>query len=536
MTIRYPLHSPVHRGSVSESALPRVVRTLARIFGAFVAVACVLPPVSPVHASANIVTSTKPISDAQGRKQVIVDFTAEARLSYPEVVMPMPLGGVTGFRAPMSEADAIAAKAIDFFHHPTTEALVRDIERQYGFSRLGMTSWVGDSVTAMLSREQIAALLKDPRVKQISEDEWSTFSWADTSNGGETISWGHQAVSGKVRTATNNRKVYVVDTGVAYHGDLGSVIQRINVACGASDCNASNPIQYPVVGCYPHGTHVAGIIGATYNNNTGTAGVYAGARIVSVAISAKDPTANCAINEAPSSSAIGYALDYIYWDTLYNNATQLVNIVNISINPAGLAFDPNYRTPLPNHPKLQTAVTPAFVFVGCPVQCLDENDGYRYYPGVFAAQSAGNNNRDYTCYTGLDKDHYTPSYASDADPEDGIMVVGAINSAGLRPNMFFSPTVPANQTLTEPSSNYGPCVDIVAPGDAIYSTWGEWQPSKTLANVTYHNIASISGTSMAAPHVAAAAAYYADTYGLWTPGAIEQKIRQRNPAGLLQLN
>lgn len=48
---------------------------------------------------------------------------------------------------------------------------------------------------------------------------------------------------------------------------------------------------------------------------------------------------------------------------------------------------------------------------------------------------------------------------------------------------------------------------------------------------TYSNVASISGTSMAAPHVAAAAAYYADTYSLLNPGAIEEKIRQmKNPA------
>ena len=56
-------------------------------------------------------------------------------------------------------------------------------------------------------------------------------------------------------------------------------------------------------------------------------------------------------------------------------------------------------------------------------------------------------------------------------------------------------------------------------------------PWSTVAGTTYSNVASISGTSMSEPHVAAAAAYYADTYSLPTPGAIEQKIRQmKNPA------
>ena len=64
-------------------------------------------------------------------------------------------------------------------------------------------------------------------------------------------------------------------------------------------------------------------------------------------------------------------------------------------------------------------------------------------------------------------------------------------------------------------SNYGRCVDIWAPGDYIVSAW----------NDNAWGRAWLSGTSMAAPHVAAAAAYFADYEGLTTPGAIEQRIR-----------
>ena len=64
-----------------------------------------------------------------------------------------------------------------------------------------------------------------------------------------------------------------------------------------------------------------------------------------------------------------------------------------------------------------------------------------------------------------------------------------------------------------------------APGDDIVSTWGNLS-GDTLVGTQYTGIGSISGTSMAAPHVAAAAAYYADVGGLTSPGAIEWAIRQ----------
>ena len=80
-----------------------------------------------------------------------------------------------------------------------------------------------------------------------------------------------------------------------------------------------------------------------------------------------------------------------------------------------------------------------------------------------------------------------------------------------------------------------------APGDFIYSTWGQGiestlqsggysggEPSScasgTCVSPAEQGWALLSGTSMAAPHVAAAAAYVADLYGLTTPAAIEQKL------------
>jgi len=60
-------------------------------------------------------------------------------------------------------------------------------------------------------------------------------------------------------------------------------------------------------------------------------------------------------------------------------------------------------------------------------------------------------------------------------------------------------------------ANYGNCVDFFAPGSSITSAW---YTSDTATN-------TISGTSMAAPHAAGAAALYLET----NPGATPQQVR-----------
>ena len=63
-------------------------------------------------------------------------------------------------------------------------------------------------------------------------------------------------------------------------------------------------------------------------------------------------------------------------------------------------------------------------------------------------------------------------------------------------------------------SNYGTCLDIFAPGSIITSAW---YTSNTATN-------TISGTSMAAPHVAGAAALVAQANPTWTPAQIRDYL------------
>ena len=103
--------------------------------------------------------------------------------------------------------------------------------------------------------------------------------------------------------------------------------------------------------------------------------------------------------------------------------------------------------------------------------------------GVVFAMSAGNNNR-----------------VKDAFPE--VLAVSAIADFDGMGGGQGSPTCRSDQDETLANfSNFGPEVDIAAPGTCILSTWNDGGTN------------TISGTSMASPHVAGAVALYLHANG-----------------------
>ena len=114
--------------------------------------------------------------------------------------------------------------------------------------------------------------------------------------------------------------------------------------------------------------------------------------------------------------------------------------------------------------------------------------------GVFLAVAAGNENQD-AC-------NVSPASAS------GTLTVAASTSTDARASY----------------SNYGSCVDLYAPGSSITSTW------------INSGTNTISGTSMATPHVVGVAALYKGTYGDAASSTVNSWIINNATTGVITGN
>ncbi|KAL4999744.1 subtilisin-like protein [Aspergillus recurvatus] len=116
-----------------------------------------------------------------------------------------------------------------------------------------------------------------------------------------------------------------------------------------------------------------------------------------------------------------------------------------------------------------------------------------YDEGVLSVVAAGNDNAD----------------ASDSSPASApnALTVAASNRRNSRSSF----------------SNYGSVVDIFAPGEDILSAW--------IGSTTATN--TISGTSMATPHIVGLSLYLSALEGLSTPGAVISRIKELATQGVL---
>ncbi|GAA1163361.1 subtilisin family serine protease [Kitasatospora gansuensis] len=143
------------------------------------------------------------------------------------------------------------------------------------------------------------------------------------------------------------------------------------------------------------------------------------------------------------------------------------------------------------------AVKPAVVNMslgGDPDEALDTAVRNSIATGLTYAVAAGND--------GVDASEHSPARVATA------LTVGASTSSDRRASY----------------SNYGPLVDLFAPGSDIVSASTWWEDGET----------SMSGTSMATPHVAGAAALYLASHRTATPAQVATALTSTATTGSLR--
>ncbi len=211
-----------------------------------------------------------------------------------------------------------------------------------------------------------------------------------------------------------------------------------------------------------HGTHVAGTIGAR-NNTLGVVGVAPGVNLIAVKV----------LNSQGSGtwSQIICGIDWVTANAVRYN----IKVANMSLGGSGVSDN---NCGLSNNDALHYAI------------CKSRDAGVTFV--VAAGNSAVNTNT-----------------AVPAGYDDAVITVSALADSDGISGGFGAPTSYGPDDTFATFSNYGAAVDIAAPGVSIYSTY------KGSAYAT------MSGTSMASPHVAGAAAMYIKSH----PGSTWSTVR-----------
>ncbi len=212
-----------------------------------------------------------------------------------------------------------------------------------------------------------------------------------------------------------------------------------------------------------HGTHVGGTIAAP-DNATGVVGVAPSAKLLGVRV----------LNNAGSGtwSSVICGIDWV----TANRAAYDIAVANMSLGGSGTS-DNNCGNS--NNDALHHAI------------CASANAGITY------VVAAGNN--------GSNAAGFVP-----AAYHDTVITVSALADSDSLPGGVGSATSYGSDDTFASFSNYGvPPVTVAAPGVDIHSTW---------KGGGYN---TISGTSMASPHVAGAAALYLASH----PGAAWTAVR-----------
>ena len=316
-----------------------------------------------------------------------------------------------------------------------------------------------------------------------NDEEWAD-DWDDENPSG--LNWGAEAINAPdawdYRNKMKNVNVGIIDNCFWEHNDLNYQETLFN---------------YPDTVIKEknfHGTHVAGIIGATFDNNLGISGICPRANLYGVSL-----------NSEPKWT--GSTMSY-YTALTYLIAMKKCKVINISMgynyaeiyavqfNPSWTSAHNMKTSQMGQYLKVLLNVGNDFVICAAAGNCnnkicqkdSDSECGYKY------VSDKGNN-------IGIDAKYGSVfNGIEDKEIKDRIIVVGACGNDG------------DGQYSYSKFSNVGDRVDVVAPGEGIYST------------VKNNKYDSAKGTSQAAPHVTGLAAMLFATDGTLTGKEVKKLI------------
>ncbi len=342
------------------------------------------------------------------------------------------------------------------------EAVAREHAREHGAQVGHVYRYALKGYSASLPESRVAAIRADSRVAAVNADAPVT-----------ALGHGANAPTGVSRTfATTNSAV-----GIDGHDD-----KRVDVDIAIIDTGID--IDHPdlnVVGgknCQKgttyddgngHGTHVAGSA-AGLDNGNGVVGMAPGARLWAVRVL-----------DNSGSGSWSSVICGVDWVTGQATTSNKIEVANMSLGGSGSDPD-NSTTNCSTGNGLHDAI------------CKSVAAGTTY------AVAAGNSSAD-------SKDHVPAAF-------DEVITVSALADFDGAPGGLGSPTCRTDVDDTFASfSNYGADVDLIAPGVCIRSAW---------KGGGYN---TISGTSMASPHVAGAAALLKATTPSATPAEVQTTLQ-----------
>lgn len=344
---------------------------------------------------------------------------------------------------------------------------VKEITQTYGSALKGFAGKIPE--------DKLDEVRSDPRVEFVTEDREVKATAQSLPTGVNRVDADLSSAQAGNGSGTTNVDIAIIDTGIyTKHADL-------NVA-GGKDCANDGKSTYSDDN--GHGTHVAGTAAAK-DDSAGVVGTAPGARLWAVKV--------LAANGSGSFSDVICGVD---WVTQNASTIEVANMsLGAQVTNSGNADDGNCGNT--NNDALHRAI------------CNSVNTGKVTY--VVAAGNDGSNVNNYVPASYDEPLTVTALADYNGQPNGGASDTCFQDGADDDDFAFFSNFAgPGSPDLSHM---------IGAPGVCITSTW---KGSKKKKKGTYK---TISGTSMASPHVTGAAALYKSTHPTDTPSTVKTFMR-----------